>query len=79
MGMVQVVSTKCDYLAIAADGFLLVNSTVVPYMSLHQPRLGVVRVNLEDSIEKNLCDFPSFFGDCACCVPTIDGYYPYIS
>lgn len=77
--MIQIVSTKCDHSAIAPDGFLLVHCTVVPQMTLHQPCLGVARIYVENSIQKNLCDLPSFFRDCACRVTTIDGYYSLIS
>ena len=77
--VIQVVSTKCDHLAIAPNGFLLVHCAVMPNMTLHQPRLGVVWIDVEDSIQKDLRDLPSFFRNCTCGVATIDGYYPLIS
>lgn len=76
--MIQIVSAKRDHFAIAPDSFLLIHCTVVPQMTFHQPCLGVARVDVEDSIQKNLCDLPSFFRDCACRVTTIDGYYSLI-
>jgi hypothetical protein len=36
---------------------------MISQQSLHQPRLGVLRVHLENSIEKNLGNMPSLFGD----------------
>jgi len=40
---------------------MFIFSTVLSDVTLHQPGLGVSRINAEDSIEEDLCDVPSFF------------------
>lgn len=77
--MIQVVRAKCNDFAIASNRFMLVFVTVVAQMTFHQPRLGVVRIDLENSIQKDLGYLPALFRNCACSVVSIYGNYPHIS
>ena len=76
VGMTQIMSAKADDFSIAADGFMLVQVTVVKQVSLHEPRFRVARIYVENSIEKDLGDLPSFFRDRACSMTPVDGYNP---
>lgn len=61
--MIRIVSAKGDHFSIAPDRFLFVDATVMPKMTFHEPRLGMSWIDLEDTIEKDLGDLPSFFRD----------------
>ena len=65
MGMTRIATAKVDDFAIAVDSGLFIFSTVMSEMTLHQPRFSVVWIDLQNTIDKYLCDFPSFFGNCA--------------
>lgn len=69
--MSEVVTTKCDDLAVAFDRRKAVIVAVLAKKTLHQPRLGMARIDVQDSVEKDLGNVPSFLGDCAGDVPTI--------
>jgi hypothetical protein len=55
---------KAEDFSVAIDGGLLIGSAVLSQMTLHQPRLGVTRVNGENSVEKDLGDLPTFLRHC---------------
>lgn len=60
MGVVGTEPTESDHFSITIDSSLFIFSAMMPQMSLHQPRLGMVRIYGQYSIEKNLCNVPSF-------------------
>jgi hypothetical protein len=45
---------------------------VLPQETLHEPRFSVSWIDVEDSIEKNLRNVPTFLRDCAGDVAPID-------
>jgi hypothetical protein len=65
MRMRKIVSAERDDLSIAFHGGKTIFVTVVTKESLHEPCFGVTRIYVENPIEKNLGDVPSFLGDCA--------------
>lgn len=62
--MARIVGAEGEYLLVTLEGRCLVVSAVVPQPSLHQPRLGVVRRNFDDSVEEYLRHLPPLVGDC---------------
>jgi hypothetical protein len=71
VGMMDVVTAQRDDFLVAMDRRFIIFMAMMPQKTLHKPRLGMVRINVENSIEKNLGDLPSFFGNCAGGVTTI--------
>ena len=65
MRMRKIVSAERDDLSIAFHGGKIIFVTVVTKESLHEPCFGVTRIYVENPIEKDLGDVPSFLGDCA--------------
>jgi hypothetical protein len=61
-------AAKMNDFSIAVDSSLFIFSTMMAEVAFHQPRFGMVRIDIEYSIKKDLCDFPAFFRDCACSV-----------
>ena len=45
---------------------------VLAQKSLHEPRLGMAWIYVQNSVKKDLRYVPAFFRDCAGDVPTID-------
>ena len=72
VGMGEIVSAECDDLSVAFDGGQIVFVTVVAHESLHEPRFSVVRIDVENPIEKDLGNVPAFFRDCAGDVAPVD-------
>ena len=70
--MHRIWATKNDDFAVTVDGGLVIFATVVTEVTLHQPCLGIVWIDVQDTIDKDLGDFPSFFGDCTCRVRPVD-------
>lgn len=70
--MREVVTTKRDHLAIAIDGGMRIFLAVLSQKALHEPRLGVTLVDVENSVEKDLCDVPAFLRDCPRDVTPVD-------
>jgi hypothetical protein len=59
-----VMPAKIDDFAITIDSRLLILSTVMAEMPLHQPGFCVVWVYLQDFVEEDLGNIPSFLGYC---------------
>ena len=64
MWMYGIWAAKSDDFAITVDRSSFIFSTMMSDVTLHQPRLGMVRINLQDTIDKDLRNFPPFFGNC---------------
>jgi len=62
--MYLVMTAKSDDFAITIDRRLLIFSTMLTEVSLHQPGFCVVWIYLQDLVEEDLGDIPSFFGYC---------------
>jgi len=65
-------TAKSDDLSITIDSGPAVVVTMLAEETLHQPRLCMTRIYVEDSVQKNLRDAPAFFGDCAGNVAPVD-------
>lgn len=63
---------KVDNFPITIDCCLFIFTTMMSQMTLHQPRFGMVWIYRQDAVEKNLCNLPSFLGNCASSMGTID-------
>jgi len=68
----EIITAKSDDLSVTLDGGVVVLSAVLPEQTLHQPGLRQRRRNIENSIEKDLRDFPTFFGNGPRRMSTID-------
>jgi hypothetical protein len=64
MGMYGIWAAKSDDFAITVHRGSLIFATMMSDMTLHQPRLGMLRINLQDTIDKDFRNFPPFFGNC---------------
>jgi hypothetical protein len=73
--MFQVVAAECDDMAVAADRRFLILMAMLFDVTFHQPCLGKVGIDLENSVQKDLCNVPSFFRNGACCVTPIHTYH----
>jgi hypothetical protein len=62
--MYRIMTAKSDDFAITIDGSLLIFSTVLTEVPLHQPCFCVASIYLQDSIEEDLRNIPSFFRYC---------------
>ena len=58
--MYRIMTAKSDDFAITIDGGLLIFSTVLTEVTLHQPRFSVAGIYLQDSIEEDFSNIPSF-------------------
>jgi hypothetical protein len=54
-------TAEIDDFAVAVDGGLFILSTMVSEMTFHEPRFCVVWINLENTVDEYLRNFPSFF------------------
>ena len=70
--MCEIVPAECDDLSIALHSRQVVFVAVVAQEPLHEPGLGVVGIHVENSVEKNLGNVPSFLGYCAGDMTPID-------
>ena len=59
-----VMTTKSDDFAIAIDCRLLIFSTVLTQVPLHQPGFCVIWIYLQDLIEEDFGNIPSLFRYC---------------
>ena len=64
MGMCEIFTAEIDDSSVATNGRVIVLTTVLAQKPLHQPCLGELRRNIQNSIEKNLRNLPPFLGDC---------------
>jgi hypothetical protein len=64
--MDRIRTTNIDDFAVTVNGRLLIFTTVMSEMTFHQPCLGMMRINLENTINEDLGDFPSFFRNRTC-------------
>jgi len=72
MWMHRIWATKIDDFAVTVDSSLFIFTTVMSEVALHQPCLGMVWIYLQDSIDKDLCNFPPFFGNRTGCMRPVD-------
>lgn len=72
MGMGNVFPAKTDDFLITTDRRSLVLTAILAKETLHQPRLGQLGRNIENSVEKYLCYFPTLFGNGTRSVSPVD-------
>lgn len=65
MRMCEIMPAECDDLSIAFHRRKIILVAVVTEKPLHEPRFSVSGIHVENPVEKNLGDVPSFLGDCA--------------
>jgi len=70
--MVKIMSAKCNDFLVTTNGEFVILVAMMSQESLHEPRLCVVRINVEYSVKKNLCNLPTFFRNCSRSVTTVD-------
>jgi hypothetical protein len=63
-----VMTAKIDDFAITIDSRLLILSTVLTEVPLHQPGFCVLWIYLQNLVEKDLGNIPSFLRYCPSCV-----------
>jgi hypothetical protein len=61
VGVVHIVAAQRDHFFVAMNRRFVVFVAVVTEETLHQPRLGVMGINVQYSVEKNLGHLPAFF------------------
>jgi hypothetical protein len=61
MGVMHIVAAQRDHFFVAMDRGFVVFVAVVAEKTLHQPCLGVMGINVQNSVEKNLGHLPTFF------------------
>jgi hypothetical protein len=59
--MAGIRTTKVDHFAVTVDCGSLIFTTVVSEMTFHQPCLGVMRIYIQNAVNEDLRNFPSFF------------------
>jgi len=72
VGVCEVMPAECDDFSIAFDSGQVVLMTVVAQETLHEPSFSMVGVHVENSIEKDLGNVPTLFGNCAGDVTPVD-------
>lgn len=70
--MRDIFAAKLDDFLVTLNGGVIVFSAVLAEETLHQPRLGEVWRDIQNSIEKDLRHFPSFFRNGPSSVPPIN-------
>ena len=60
MGMGRIMTTKIDHFSVTIDRSSFIVTTVMPQMTFHQPRLGVLRIDFQNTVEKYLGNIPAF-------------------
>jgi len=60
MWMHRILTAKIDDFAVTVNCSLLIFTAMMSEMALHQPRFRMVCINLQDSVNKYLGNFPSF-------------------
>ena len=63
MGMTRLRATKVQNFAVTVDRCLLIFTTVMSKVTFHQPCLSMMWVDLQNTVNENLGNFPSFFGN----------------
>jgi hypothetical protein len=67
-----IAAAKVEDFSVAPGSCALVVTTVLAQKTLHQPGFGEVGRDVENSIEKDLSDLPTFLGNCSSRVSSID-------
>jgi hypothetical protein len=70
--MVDIMAAQCDHFFVAMDRGFVVFVTVVTEQTLHQPGFGMVWIDIENPIKKDLGDLPPFFRNRSSGVTPID-------
>jgi hypothetical protein len=70
--MRRIRAAKIDDFTVTVDRGLFIFTAVMSEVTLHQPRLGTVWINLQDTVNENLGNFPTFFGDRTRCMRPVD-------
>lgn len=70
--MTGIRTAESDHFAVAVDCSLLIFATVMSEMTLHQPGLGMMRIDIQDTVDEDLSDLPTFFGNRSCSVRPVD-------
>jgi len=70
--MLGVFSTEIEDFTITIYGCLIIFSTVLAEMALHEPGLCVSWIYGQNAIEKDFCNIPTFFRDCSRSVGSIN-------
>jgi hypothetical protein len=70
--MTGIRAAEVDHFAVTVDSSLLIFATVMSEMTLHQPRLRMMRIDVQNTIDEYLGNFPSFFGNRARRVGPVD-------
>jgi hypothetical protein len=70
--MTGIRTAEIDHFAVTINGSLLIFATVMSEMTFHQPRLSMMRVDLENTVNEYLRNFPPFFGNCPRSVRPVD-------
>ena len=72
--MTRIKTAEGDDFSVTVDSSFIIFSTVMSEMAFHEPRLGMMRIDGQNSIDEYLSDFPPFFGNRPCSVRAIDTY-----
>jgi len=72
MWMHGIWAAKINDFSVTVDCSLFIFTTMVSEVTLHQPRLSMVWINFQNTIDKDLCNFPSFFRNRTCCMRPVD-------
>jgi hypothetical protein len=72
MWMHRIWAAKIDDFAVTVDCSLFIFTTVMSEVALHQPRLGMVWIDLQNTVDKDLGNFPPFFGNRTCRVRPVN-------
>jgi len=70
--MGRVIAAKIDHFSKTIDRSSFILTTVMPQMTFHQPRFGVLGIDFQNTIEKNLRNIPAFFRNRSGCMRTIN-------
>ncbi len=72
MRVMHVVPTECDDFLVTMNCRLVVLMTVMAEQSFHEPCFGMVWIDIQDFLEKDLRDLPPFFGNGPSCMTSIN-------
>ena len=70
--MTGILTTEIDVFAVTVDRSLFIFTTMMPQMTLHEPGLGMVGIDLQNTIDEYLRNLPSFFRNRSGGVRSID-------
>jgi len=54
-------ATKCDHFSEAIHCCIFIVLTMLTQMTLHQPGLGMMRIDAQNSIDEDFSNVPTFF------------------